>query len=118
MRLNTIVRFIVFALIIATVYFVVIRDSNSLPKVSRQERPEKGEPRALERLDTPLPSERERRSSRPAGLSGSKPGRSAAANGALPAVKEKKKRNLSPEGRARIAAAVKRRWAAQKKAAK
>jgi hypothetical protein len=30
----------------------------------------------------------------------------------------KKKRNLSPEGRARIAAAVKKRWAAQKKAAK
>jgi hypothetical protein len=28
----------------------------------------------------------------------------------------RKKRNLSPEGRARIAAAVKRRWAAQKKA--
>ena len=26
----------------------------------------------------------------------------------------KKKRNLTPEGRARIAAAVKRRWAAQK----
>jgi len=30
----------------------------------------------------------------------------------------KKKRNLSPEGRARIAAAVKARWAAQKKASK
>ena len=30
----------------------------------------------------------------------------------------KKKRNLSPEGRARIAAAVKARWAALKKAAK
>jgi hypothetical protein len=30
----------------------------------------------------------------------------------------KKKRNLSPEGRARIAEAAKRRWAAQKKAAK
>jgi hypothetical protein len=30
----------------------------------------------------------------------------------------KKKRNLSPEGRARIAAAVKARWAKQKKAAK
>jgi len=29
----------------------------------------------------------------------------------------KKKRNLSPEGRARIAAAVKARWAKQKKAA-
>jgi hypothetical protein len=30
----------------------------------------------------------------------------------------KKKRNLTPEGRARIAAAVKRRWAAQKAAGK
>ena len=30
---------------------------------------------------------------------------------------KKKKRNLSPEGRARIAEAVKRRWAAQKAAA-
>lgn len=35
-----------------------------------------------------------------------------------PAAKPKKKRNLSPEGRARIAAAVKARWAAKKKAAK
>ena len=32
--------------------------------------------------------------------------------------KRKKKRNLSPEGRARIAEAAKRRWAAQKKAPK
>jgi hypothetical protein len=31
-----------------------------------------------------------------------------------PAKPAKKKRNLSPEGRARIAEAVKRRWAAQK----
>jgi hypothetical protein len=30
----------------------------------------------------------------------------------------KKKRNLTPEGRKRIADAVKKRWAAQKKAAK
>ncbi len=30
---------------------------------------------------------------------------------------KKKKRNLSPEGRKRIAEAVRRRWAAQKKAA-
>jgi len=30
---------------------------------------------------------------------------------------KKKKRNLTPEGRKRIAEAVKRRWAAQKKAA-
>jgi hypothetical protein len=39
---------------------------------------------------------------------------------AAPAVVKtaaKKKRNLSPEGRKRIAEAVKRRWAAQKKAA-
>lgn len=32
------------------------------------------------------------------------------------AVKKKKKRNLSPEGRKRIAEAVKKRWAAQKTA--
>ena len=32
-------------------------------------------------------------------------------------VKRKKKRNLTPEGRKRIAEAVKRRWAEQKKAA-
>jgi hypothetical protein len=32
--------------------------------------------------------------------------------------KKNKKQNLSPEGRARIAAAVKARWAAQKKAVK
>jgi hypothetical protein len=31
---------------------------------------------------------------------------------------KKKRRNLTPEGRARIAAAVKARWAKQKKAAK
>jgi hypothetical protein len=31
---------------------------------------------------------------------------------------KKKKRNLSPEGRARIVSAVKARWAKQKKAAK
>ena len=38
---------------------------------------------------------------------------------AAPAAKKpgKKKRNLSPEGRKRIAEAVKRRWAEQKKAA-
>jgi hypothetical protein len=34
------------------------------------------------------------------------------------ALKTKKKRNMSPEGRMRIAEAVKRRWAAQKKAKK
>lgn len=34
-----------------------------------------------------------------------------------PSRKRKKKRNLSPEGRKRIAEAVRRRWAEQKKAA-
>jgi hypothetical protein len=38
------------------------------------------------------------------------------AKAAKPA-KKKKKRNLSPEGRKRIADAVKKRWAAQKAAA-
>ena len=52
-----------------------------------------------------------------------KAGRPRKAEEALPTdapktAKTKKKRNLSPEGRARIAEAVKRRWAAQKKAAK
>jgi hypothetical protein len=36
---------------------------------------------------------------------------------AVTPAKKKKKRNLTPEGRKRIAEAVKRRWAAQKKAA-
>jgi hypothetical protein len=42
-----------------------------------------------------------------------KPGRPAKSASAV-APAGKKKRNLSPEGRARIAEAVKRRWAAQK----
>jgi hypothetical protein len=37
--------------------------------------------------------------------------------GAEAPVKRKKKRNLSPEGRKRIAEAVRRRWELQKKAA-
>jgi len=36
---------------------------------------------------------------------------------AVKPAKKKKKRNLSPEGRKRIAEAVKKRWAAQKAAA-
>jgi hypothetical protein len=36
---------------------------------------------------------------------------------AAPKTKTKKKRNLTPEGRKRIAEAVKRRWAEQKKSA-
>jgi hypothetical protein len=52
-----------------------------------------------------------------------KAGRPRMADNALPTVvaktkKTKKKRNLSPEGRARIAAAAKLRWAAQRKTAK
>jgi len=41
----------------------------------------------------------------------------AAEIGADAPVKRKKKRNLSPEGRKRIAEAVRRRWELQKKAA-
>ena len=41
----------------------------------------------------------------------------AAAPAAKRAYKKRKKRHLSPEGRKRIAEAVKRRWAEQKKAA-
>jgi len=53
-----------------------------------------------------------------------KRGRPTKASGAAGAMKDvaaksvKKKRKLSPEGRARIAAAAKARWAAVKKAAK
>ena len=46
------------------------------------------------------------------------PGRPKATDTPAPAPAKKKKRNLTPEGRARIAAAVKARWAKQKKAAK
>jgi hypothetical protein len=47
-----------------------------------------------------------------------KPGRPKKGAMALAAAKPpKKKRNLTPEGRKRIAEAVRRRWAAQKKAA-
>jgi hypothetical protein len=46
-----------------------------------------------------------------------KPGRPAKAP-AAPVSKPKQKRKMSPEGRARLVAAVKARWAAQKKAAK
>jgi hypothetical protein len=43
-----------------------------------------------------------------------KPGRPAKSEKAMPMpAKPKKKRNLTPEGRARIVAAVKRRWAAK-----
>ncbi len=41
----------------------------------------------------------------------------AAQTSAKKAAKKRKKRNLSPEGRKRIAEAVKRRWEAQRKAA-
>ncbi len=48
-----------------------------------------------------------------------KPGKKAVVSAAPTAKKTvvKKKRNLTPEGRKRIAEAVKRRWAEQKKAA-
>jgi pyruvate/2-oxoglutarate dehydrogenase complex dihydrolipoamide acyltransferase (E2) component len=50
-------------------------------------------------------------------LSGSTATPKKAAPAAAPAAKKaaKKKRNLTPEGRKRIAEAVKRRWAEQKK---
>ena len=46
-----------------------------------------------------------------------KPKRGAAVSSASKPAKRKKKRNLTPEGRKRIAEAVRRRWAEQKKAA-
>ena len=51
-----------------------------------------------------------------AGKAVSAPKKAAAAPAAKKSAR-KKKRNLSPEGRKRIAEAVKRRWAEQKKAA-
>ena len=51
------------------------------------------------------------------GKAASAPKKAAAAPAAKKPVKKKKKRNLTPEGRKRIAEAVKRRWAEQKKAA-
>ena len=52
-------------------------------------------------------------------LLGGKPAPARKKAAAAPAVRKtvKKKRNLTPEGRKRIAEAVKRRWAEQKKAA-
>lgn len=53
-----------------------------------------------------------------AGKPASKPRKEAAVSSETsPVKKRKKKRNLTPEGRKRIAEAVKRRWAEQKKAA-
>jgi hypothetical protein len=46
-----------------------------------------------------------------------KPGRPAKSKKA-PVAKQKQKRKMSPEGRARLVAAVKARWARDKKAAK
>ncbi len=48
-------------------------------------------------------------------LSGSNPAAYKHAGPASPKPARKKKRNLTPEGRKRIAEAVKRRWAEQKK---
>ena len=52
-----------------------------------------------------------------AGKPASTPKRGAAVSSASKPAKRKKKRNLTPEGRKRIAEAVRRRWAEQKKAA-
>lgn len=52
-----------------------------------------------------------------AGKSASTPKKAAPAPSAKKTGKRKKKRNLTPEGRKRIAEAVRRRWAEQKKAA-
>ncbi len=47
-----------------------------------------------------------------------KPGRPPKEPATATTPKRKKKRNLSPEGRARIAEAARKRWAAQKRVAK
>ncbi len=51
------------------------------------------------------------------GGAGATKAKKAPAPAAKRVAKSKKKRNLTPEGRKRIAEAVKRRWAEQKKAA-
>jgi hypothetical protein len=51
-----------------------------------------------------------------AGGSAGAPKKAAKVLAAKTPAKKKKKRNLTPEGRKRIAEAVKRRWAEQKKA--
>ena len=51
-----------------------------------------------------------------AGGSAAAPKKAAKVPAAKTPAKKKKKRNLTPEGRKRIAEAVKRRWAEQKKA--
>jgi hypothetical protein len=51
----------------------------------------------------------------PANASIANPRRLGAATAASPVTKQKRKRNLSPEGRKRIAEAVQARWAKQKK---
>jgi len=50
-------------------------------------------------------------------LGGSPPAKAKKASATATKKAAKKKRNLTPEGRKRIAEAVKRRWAEQKKAA-
>lgn len=50
-------------------------------------------------------------------LAGEKTGKRAGKAAAAAQPKNKKKRRLTPEGRKRIAEAVKRRWEAQRKAA-
>jgi hypothetical protein len=52
-----------------------------------------------------------------AGKPASPPKKAASVSPAKKTGKRKKKRNLTPEGRKRIAEAVRRRWAEQKKAA-
>ena len=52
-----------------------------------------------------------------AGKSAATPKKAAQVPSAKKTGKRKKKRNLTPEGRKRIAEAVRRRWAEQKKAA-
>lgn len=52
-----------------------------------------------------------------AGKAASKTKRGGSVSSAAKPAKKKKKRNLTPEGRKRIAEAVRRRWAEQKKKA-
>jgi hypothetical protein len=75
-----------------------------------------GVPEILAQIDREIAQLQNARSLLAGGASAAKPKRGP---GRPPkkAVTVKKKRNLTPEGRRRIAEAVKRRWAEQKKAA-
>jgi len=71
----------------------------------------------VEQIDREIAQLQQVRAMLAGGKSVSSQKKAAPAPSAKKTGKRKKKRNLTPEGRKRIAEAVKRRWAEQKKAA-